>query len=452
MAPRLTDLDTLRLQWHVTLPNLLGGSVAPTQRFWPWLVRHQATDASMEFLRGVRKKYGPRAWSWFPAGRTLLVLDRAGIEHVTASPDTFADPCIKRFLLSPFTPHGVIISRKALWDVRRQLNDHALAFGCPQHPDGNHFVRVVRYEVRRMLLLRRELLVWDDFSDMAARISQQVIFGFGEYQPDFAMHLARLVAASNWGFRPGSDFSAFFGRIDEQLNRRAPTAGGHASLVCRSASWLTQNPAATDAKASSQIAFWLFVMKEAIQRHTVRVLALIASAKEDVREQLCLELERMGRPTAAGIVGLSFLEACIKESLRLWTPVPLLIRRVAVKRTELPGGVSVKKNQQILMHAGFYHRDPEVFGASADRFSPWNIYPPRENIDPPRYVFSAGRQTCAGEFLIIFLLKAVLAALLTRTDVVLKDQSVAMDPVPDEINHFGMRFWRRERGRRFCSP
>ena len=43
-------------------------------------------------------------------------------------------------------------------------------------------------------------------------------------------------------------------------------------------------------EASSQIAFWLFVMKDAIELHTVRTLALIASAPENVRQRLSDEL------------------------------------------------------------------------------------------------------------------------------------------------------------------
>src|SRR6187431_1533507 len=106
MAPWLTKFDSLRLQRYVTLPLILGGSVSPNPRFWPHLVRRQATGAGIQFLRGLRKKYGPRAWSWFPVGPTLLVFDREGIDEVLQSTTTFADPWVKHFQLSTFTPYG----------------------------------------------------------------------------------------------------------------------------------------------------------------------------------------------------------------------------------------------------------------------------------------------------------------------------------------------------------
>ncbi len=455
MAPWLTSVDSLRLQRYVTLPMILGGSVSPNPRFWPHLVRRQATGAGIQFLRGLRKKYGPRAWSWFPVGPTLLVFDREGINEVLQSETTFADPWVKKLQLSAFTPYGAIISRNPVWRPRRDLNDHALAFGRSQHPNGDSFITIVHDAVAKMLD-GRESLAWNDFRTLAARISQQVIFGSGEYREDLSLHLARLVAASNWGIRRWSDFSAFYRRIDEHLNRRPRPHGAGPSLVHSTACWLAQHPDAADVEASSQIAFWLFVMKDAIELHTVRTLALIASAPEAVRCRLSRELHKCTPLTTATMANLQFLEACITEALRLWTPVPVLLR-VAVRDTELKEPrvgkdrrVVIAKDRQVLVHTGLYHRDPEVFGAAADRFAPAERAAAKEpngrsvtDSDPPLYVFSDHQQSCAGQFLVIFLLKAVLATLLVQAKFVLLDGAVAIDPVPAAIDHFAIRFWRR---------
>ena len=336
MAPSLTSVDCLRLQHYVTLPGILGGSVAPNPRFWPRLVRKQSAAKTIKFFLGLQKKYGRRAWSWFPFGRTLLVLDGAGINEVLTCHENFADPFIKKLQLSAFTPHGAIISRPLPWQGRRALNDEALAFGQSCHPDGELFAAIVHDEVKKMLEETPEVLAWDDFSTLAARISQQVIFGIGQYREDVAMNLARLVNASNWGvIRRPADFSALHGCIDEKVDRRARLCSESHSLVQRAVSAAAIET--TDVETSSQIAFWLFVMKDAIELHTVRTLALIASAPENVRQRLSDELA-CTRLTAAGIARLDFLEACIKEALRLWTPVPILLR-VALDSTELSDNV-----------------------------------------------------------------------------------------------------------------
>jgi len=449
-APTLTLVDRLRLQRYVALPGILGGTVTPNRRFWPYLVHRQSTATATSFLRSLRKKYGPRAWSWFPFRSTLLVLDGAGIEEVLNSCKNFADPFVKKLQLSTFTPHGAIISRPPVWKERRNLNDDALAFGRRTHPDGGPFLEIVREEVARMLDGRREVLAWDDFRTLAARISQQVIFGRGEYRDDFTLRLARLVSASNWGFiRRSRDCSALFARIDEQLKRSGQAGHGAYSLVQHSASWLAGHRDATEVEASSQIAFWLFVMKDAIELHTVRTLALIASAPAPVQRRLSQELESWASLTPDAITELKFLEACVTESLRLWTPIPILLR-VALTCFQLKDGICIEEGQQVLLHAGSYHRDPEVFGAAADKFLPEQRVATHRpnchsvtNSTPPLYVFSSHQQSCAGQFLIIFLLKATLAELLVRTNVKLLDDPVNMDPVPAAINHFAIRFWRR---------
>jgi cytochrome P450 len=440
----LTYVDCLRLHWYVTLPGLFGGSVAPNRYFWPHLAGRHATVATYQFLRSVRRKYGPRVWSWFPITSTLLVLDRDGIDAVLKGDGTFADPSLKKRALSRFTPSGVIISRGQLWSTRRQLNDAALAFGHQQHPDADVLVSIVNDEVQRLLESNHEVLAWDDFSTLAARISQQVIFGRGEFRPDFAEHLARLVAASNWLIRRYPQYWPFRSHIEAQLDRQAGTKTP--SLVCRAADWVASNKDQPDADAFSQTAFWLFVMKDAIELHTVRTLALIANASADVRGMLLAEV-RAAPATSAAIGGLKWLEACIKEQLRLWTPVPILLR-VAVKDFEL-GGIAIRAGQQLLMHTGFYHRDPEVFGAAADRFSPEArlideaSHISVTNSEPPLYVFSAHQQACAGQFLVIFLLKAVLAALLKHTNLALPGHAIDVKAVPAALDQFALRFRRR---------
>jgi cytochrome P450 len=189
-----------------------------------------------------------------------------------------------------------------------------------------------------------------------------------------------------------------------------------------------------NAKPSGQAGFWVFVIKDAIELHTVRTLALIVNASDDVRKRLLTEIQAADPPTADTIVGLNLLEGCLREQLRLWTPVPILLR-VAVKDFRL-GNIQIRAGQQILMHTGFYHRDKEEFGVAADRFSP-------QDSLAPLYVFSQGRQACAGQFLAIFLLKAVLAALLRHATFALPDQRIDVCQVPAAIDQFALRFsWR----------
>jgi cytochrome P450 len=182
--------------------------------------------------------------------------------------------------------------------------------------------------------------------------------------------------------------------------------------------------------AASQIGFWLFVLKDAVELHVARTLALIA-AHPEIQERVRREIRKAPTLTAQAVHGLHYLEACIEEQLRLWTPVPILLRR-ATKPFSLGGAIEIQENDQILMHTGYYHRDPRVFGKDTDKFSPDRVTPGR----PPVYVFSGHRQSCAGEFLARFLLKAALAALLARFRFELVAPEITLGRIPYLYDHF----------------
>jgi cytochrome P450 len=90
--------------------------------------------------------------------------------------------------------------------------------------------------------------------------------------------------------------------------------------------------------------------------------------------------------------------------------------------------------RQILIHAGFHHRDSHVLGATADRFSPDSL----TDAFPPVYVFSRHRQSCAGQFLARFLIKAALAALLSRFRFALVAPGIDPGRIPHLCDHFGI--------------
>ena len=87
-----------------------------------------------------------------------------------------------------------------------------------------------------------------------------------------------------------------------------------------------------------------------------------------------------------------------------------------------------------MIHTGFYHRDPLAFDKLADKFLPDALL----GVHPPLYSFSAHRQSCAGESLAIFVLKATLASLLERFR--FEPIGPALDPVriSYRYNHFGI--------------
>jgi len=176
------------------------------------------------------------------------------------------------------------------------------------------------------------------------------------------------------------------------------------------------------------------------RRFAVSPLALIA-AHPDVQQRVRDEIRTAGANGPA-IDRLHYLEACIMEQLRLWTPVPLLMRR-ATRSFTLRDAIPVEEGRQLLIHAGFHHRDPRIFGAHADRFAPDAVL---AGGFPDVYVFSAHRQGCAGRSLVMFILKATLAALLRDSRFELAAPAIEPSRIPYLFDHFNLRLRTITRG------
>jgi cytochrome P450 len=436
-AREISWWDCARLQLLLTVPTSLRGLAVPNPVFVGLLCKLNAGQWTARILSELRRKYGSdHLWAWFPFGRTLLVLDRESIECVLRSEKNQADPFLKKYVLSRFVPEGVIISSGSEWQERRGFNESVLHFGH-LHRHAEAIKEIVFREGDQMAGYLVGTLRWADFQRLAERISHQVILGSGQVNPGLAQRLDRMVNLSNWFLR-SSRFPGFYEEIERYLSRersslhRSGTGseGNAAGCLMRdSAAELEAGRASAATQVPSQIGFWFTVLKDAVELHVARTAALIAVHPE-VQDRVRAETLNAARMTAQAIDGLQYLGACIGEQLRLWTPVPVLLRRV-VEPFGLPQGTTVEAGQQILMHTGFYHRDPAVFRELADRFAPDAV----DGNFPPVYFFSGHRQSCAGEFVARFVLKATLAALLARFRFELVAPGIDTSRIPYLYNH-----------------
>ncbi|KAL8703232.1 MAG: hypothetical protein Q9201_003590 [Fulgogasparrea decipioides] len=94
---------------------------------------------------------------------------------------------------------------------------------------------------------------------------------------------------------------------------------------------------------------------------------------------------------------LKYLDACMKETLRMQHPVSLLTR-FATKNTVIGGKYSIKKGQMVSGIWRHFHRDPKVWGEDADEFRPERMLDVNFSKMPPNSwkPFGDGLRACIG--------------------------------------------------------
>ncbi|KAJ0412228.1 hypothetical protein ATCC90586_006614 [Pythium insidiosum] len=123
-------------------------------------------------------------------------------------------------------------------------------------------------------------------------------------------------------------------------------------------------------------------------------------------------------PTMEQVQALTYLEAAIKETLRLYPSVPLNMR-AAVRDTVLFDGTFVRAGSMVGLPTYALGRMPHVWGEDAAQFNPQRWFDP--STGDPRAIsafqfasFHAGPRTCLGQHLAMLEMKIVAVALLTR--------------------------------------
>ncbi|XP_057367472.1 cytochrome P450 4c3-like [Daphnia carinata] len=158
-------------------------------------------------------------------------------------------------------------------------------------------------------------------------------------------------------------------------------------------------------------------------------LYLIAKHPEQqklVMEELTQVFGESTRPCSIHDLGqLRYLECCLKETLRLYTPVPFIMRYltedVQTGDYTLPKGATVALMLYSMHRNPLFYPDPECF--KPERFFPENRIARHQYAFIP---FSAGPRNCIGQKFAMLKLKVCLANWIRRFHFSVKDPSAPL--------------------------
>ncbi|CAK1550980.1 unnamed protein product [Leptosia nina] len=188
----------------------------------------------------------------------------------------------------------------------------------------------------------------------------------------------------------------------------------------------------TDLELKEEVLTFLFAGTDTSSVGICNTLKLLAKYPK-VQEKLYQEImEVLGDPSRTlvkeDLQNLKYLERVIKESLRLFPPVPIISREAEEEiqlHRFLASGTRVPAHAGIIILVWGIGRDPEQWGPDADCFDPDRFLPGRKTgLFVP---FSTGPRNCLGYQFAFISMKLALTAILRRYKVTGEEES---GPVP----------------------
>lgn len=174
----LSGITAARLLTTLTGPLVAGGVIARRKSVMPLLERRQTDADLVTTMTDLRERYGPGPLQLsLPGRRIVLPLVPDDVARVLAeSPSPFTPANReKKAALSPFQPHGVLISTGPVRGHRRAFNEGVLDTDLTLHHLAGSIAPTVRDEMAGSA--RDGRITADDFIENWWRMVRRVVLG-----------------------------------------------------------------------------------------------------------------------------------------------------------------------------------------------------------------------------------------------------------------------------------
>ncbi|XP_059050493.1 probable cytochrome P450 4p3 [Achroia grisella] len=171
----------------------------------------------------------------------------------------------------------------------------------------------------------------------------------------------------------------------------------------------------SDVELCEEILVMIFAGTETMSV-ALSLVCVMLSKHPDEQEKVYQELkdvfgDETKQSTMDELLRLKYLEAVIKETLRMYPPGPIIMRK-ADKDVMLPSGITLVKGCGIVVSTWGIHRNPAYWGSDVEKFRP-----DRFLNDPPTHPvsflpFSYGPRNCVGQQYSLLSMKVTLSTLL----------------------------------------
>lgn len=398
-----------------------------------WLGNATSTFTDvLNSLTSLHKKYGevftisrggnPHLFFSGPGRHhTLFVFGSHYNHQLLTNPDVFHSGGILGALL----PHGVINDRRA---ILHKLSIGLFGLNGSEHRHQRQLVMPAFHKQRLnsyyddIVHVTNERLkhweigkqrdIWHEMMNLTLQIVAQCLFGLralkeGQIFGDTIHKWLKLAVSPQVLLLqkdiPGLPYHQFINMAYEldaivrkiiKQNRASDTQRLNIISLLLSSRDEEGNPAFTDEEIIGHTSIF-FTAGHETSSNALAWTFFLLSQHPQVMEKLRLEIDRIlgsAAPTVDQLKEMPYLDAIVKESLRLMPPAPLSARMV-VEPVEL-GGYQLPIGTEVVFSAFHTHRDPKIYK------NPYQFIPERwETINPTAYEyipFSTGIRSCIG--------------------------------------------------------
>uniref|UniRef100_A0A1W7HBX9 Cytochrome P450 n=1 Tax=Scoparia dulcis TaxID=107240 RepID=A0A1W7HBX9_SCODU len=141
------------------------------------------------------------------------------------------------------------------------------------------------------------------------------------------------------------------------------------------------------------------------------LLAMNQEWQDKIREEVFRACKSNELPTADNLIEFKLVTMVLQETMRLYPPGPMLLRRTA-KKMKL-GGLDIPANTQFSVPIIAVHHDIDIWGNDVNEFNPMRFSEPRKHL-ASYFPFGIGSRICIGQNLAMVEAKIVLAMIIQR--------------------------------------
>jgi cytochrome P450 len=364
--------------------------------------------------------------------KILLICDRDLSDRILAaepSQQTYVAGKLKQNSMAVLAPEALTVSQDEQWQRLRPYNEKVLATDT-QHPYRAAFLAQVQSA------FQDKVTNLDDIRQRMGTAMLGIVFGGNRQDSQQLVNdvrklfelvenpLKRLVLGRFQTRRRQRLYGALRQRWQESQTTQSTSLLAMAHAV--------HPPDLDETVLLQQIPHWMFTFTGSGSTLLGRTLTLI-TAQPNVLARVQQELETHcpnGQPqTPDTIAQLTYLEACLLETGRLYPPVMFTLHRAPQgdewKQWQIPAGIDILQVFPLMQL-------PSERDLKAGDFQPerWLATSEQDEELPYSNLFLSGARACPGQDLILFVCKGAIAHLLTDQTLKTSISHFSQDPWP----------------------